>query len=54
MPFSNEASNKPISLVVAKVSMAGDVLGDLVLNGLGQHIPSPFPQNLGQNIPAAG
>ena len=37
-------------LVVALIRVTSQILGDFVFDGSGQHLLSPFSQNLGQGV----
>jgi hypothetical protein len=43
-------NHQPVPLGVTQSSVAIYVFGDLVLNGGGQHLLGPLPQDVGQNI----
>ena len=44
------ANHQPMALAVPQGRVTLDVLGDLVLNGGGEHLLSPLPQDVRQNI----
>jgi len=43
-------NHQPVALAVTHASVTIYVFSDLVLNGGGQHLLGPLPQDVGQNI----